>query len=76
VCVIDVPGQEDTAEVCNALDDDCDGLTDEDTDLDALVDMGSYQIYKYEASHPDADGESAGNKTTRSCSKAGVIPWY
>jgi len=79
-----------TDELCNGLDDDCDGKVDEATDdaagqgvVDAMVHVkrtvGStaydFYIYSYEASRPDAGAASEGRLTDRSCSKKGALPW-
>ena len=71
-----------SAEVCNGLDDDCDGVLD-DGAPDAWVSFtGSFGgggstrwIYAYEASHPDATGAAQGSMSHRSCSVAGRLPW-
>jgi hypothetical protein len=89
-CSITSTGKTAKDEECNGLDDDCDGLTDEGTDdtagmgvHDAMVHVArtvsgtayDYYIYSYEASRPDASSTNSGKVGTRSCSKAGVIPW-
>jgi hypothetical protein len=72
-------------EVCNGKDDDCDGMVDEPKGTpgsnpsyvkDALVQVRSdLWIYQYEASRVDADDKTPGIVTTRTCSRAGVLPW-
>lgn len=92
ICVITTgkAGKPPTNELCNGLDDDCDGKTDEEQNdaagLGVVDDMiriqrtvnsvnYDYYIYRYEASHPDATSSSSGVSTTRACGKAGVLPW-
>lgn len=79
-----VPG-DGSDEVCNGLDDDCDGLTDEPRDnpgsspsyvRDDVVKLrDDLWIYAYEASRVDANATSPGIVTTRTCSRPGVLPW-
>ncbi|MFH1130989.1 MAG: SUMF1/EgtB/PvdO family nonheme iron enzyme, partial [Pseudomonadota bacterium] len=89
-CMITTAGKNPVDEICNDLDDDCDGAIDEETDdaagkgvEDAMVHIQrtysgvayDYYIYKYEASRPDASGTSAGASQSRACSKPSVLPW-
>jgi len=89
-CKITTPGVSATNEACNGLDDDCDGLVDEEADdaagkgvVDAMVQINrtykgtpySFYIYTYEASRPDASTTSAGILATRACSQNQVLPW-
>ncbi|MGK0360524.1 MAG: Notch-like protein, partial [Bradymonadia bacterium] len=66
-------------EVCNGVDDDCDGVIDEGADLLVTVAADArgpaFGIYAYEASRVDADRDSAGQSFVRACSRPGVVPW-
>ena len=75
-----------TAELCNDLDDNCDGIVDNSDPadpkhiVDAMVELTlpgdrTYYIYRYEASRPDARADSAGIVPSRACSKPTVQPW-
>jgi hypothetical protein len=72
-----------TAEVCNGLDDNCDGQVDNPPAVGARIDSmtvvtgddGPFLIDTYEASRPDATAGSEGVSTARSCSNPAVLPW-
>ena len=67
-------------EQCNGIDDDCDGVIDEDisreSEMVAVILNGRiFWMDRWEASRPDASAESQGLDVSRACSKAGVLPW-
>jgi hypothetical protein len=72
-----------SAEQCDALDNNCDGIVDNATGPNRVVDamthvqVGALDFYidTYEASHPDATATSTGVSAARSCSNPSVIPW-
>jgi len=89
-CTQTQAGKSPTDEVCNGLDDDCDGLVDEEQDdsagkgvVDAMVHVQravngtsyDFYIYAYEAARPDASATASGAKSERACSRQGVLPW-
>ena len=75
------PGEE----ICNGKDDDCDGMIDEPKSMpgsnpsyvkDSVVQVRSdLWMYAYEASRIDATDTQSGIITSRTCSRAGVLPW-
>jgi len=89
VCVITSPGAAVANEVCNDVDDDCDGLVDEsvvnvgthpsyvqDDTVTINVAGQSVRVYTYEASRPSATSGDQGSGTeVRACSRPGVEPW-
>ncbi len=77
VCNAVDPGAGST-EICNGLDDDCNGMLD-DSVADEWVTVsgsfGSVQMYRYEATRPDSTVTNQGTLTHRPCSMAGRQPW-
>lgn len=79
-----VPGAP-SVELCNGVDDNCDGIVDNSDPSDAarvIDDMvhvtrggSDFWIYRYEASRPDASSSVSGIAGARSCSRSGVLPW-
>jgi hypothetical protein len=68
-----------TAELCNGIDDDCDGTVDDNPSNNWVqFNVGGVNrwIFQYEASRPNATASTPGTGTpTTACSRAGVIPW-
>jgi hypothetical protein len=67
-----------TAETCNGLDDDCDGVLDDGAPVSWVPFTSggaSRWIMQYEASRPNATSSSAGTMSHRVCSAASRIPW-
>jgi hypothetical protein len=70
-------------EQCDGLDNNCDGIVDNSSGPDRVIDAmtavtvgpSTFWIDTYEASHPDASASSTGVGTARACSKTGVLPW-
>jgi hypothetical protein len=72
-----VPGAP-TAETCNGVDDDCNGMVDDGVvdDMLHITSSGmSFYIDRYEASRPDATSTSPGLNEARRCVNANVLPW-
>ena len=89
-CKMILVGASPKNELCNGLDDDCDGKVDESTDdggykgvVDAMVHVKravggkqyDFYIYTHEASRPDSTATGHGKSAARACSRAGVLPW-
>jgi hypothetical protein len=69
-----------SAETCNGLDDDCDGLTDNllasNTTAEQWINIGTVSVFRYEASRPDANATLSGIASTgRPCSVPNRLPW-
>ncbi len=74
-CNITQPGGTASAELCDNLDNNCNGTIDDNAAQDWVSIGGGRQVMKWEASHPDATATNGGAVTARACSKAGVLPW-
>jgi hypothetical protein len=81
-----VPGAGPAAiELCNGIDDNCDGVIDNPDRMDPKHVVDDLQhvahggldfwIYRYEASRPDATSLDEGIDGARACSNAGALPW-
>lgn len=79
-----VPGAP-SAEICNGIDDNCDGVIDNagaDDPARVRDDMihiarGAldFWVYRHEASRPDSSTIEDGESTARACGRGGVLPW-
>jgi hypothetical protein len=77
-CQVTTPGALPGTEECNGLDDDCDGVVDNDTPghmMPVTIGATTYWVDVYEASRPDATELGAGRISDRACSEPGRIPW-
>jgi MYXO-CTERM domain-containing protein len=84
--VCDAPAApEPGAEVCNGVDDDCDGAVDEPRSSPGAgpsfvttpwveIAPGTWMM-QYEASRPDATASAAGALAARACARPDVLPW-
>ena len=80
VCSAEADYGQQGPEICDALDNDCDGDTDEDLDVHAgmvYIDHGGHAFWidRWEASRPDASAASRGFVTGYACARQGVLAW-
>ncbi len=76
ICQLTVPGKSATTEKCNGLDDNCDGKVDNNVVDEEWVTVGSFKIFRYEASRPDATSQNAGViPDGHPCSVPNRLPW-
>ena len=81
VCVITTPGASPGPELCDDQDNNCDGIVDNTTGPNRVIDamtnvvVGGQNFYidTYEASRPDA--ATTNTSTSRACSTANRPPW-
>ncbi|MBI2892071.1 MAG: SUMF1/EgtB/PvdO family nonheme iron enzyme, partial [Deltaproteobacteria bacterium] len=69
------PAGDPGVETCNGLDDDCNGLLDDDITDDMVQVAANLWVFRYEASRPDATVDDQGTDRSRACSSATVLPW-
>jgi hypothetical protein len=63
-------------ELCNGLDDDCNGKVDDAVTDEKWVKVGSFSIFQYEASRPDSTTTTEGIASDgRPCSVPSRLPW-
>jgi sulfatase-modifying factor enzyme 1/putative metal-binding protein len=77
-CNVTTPGQPSAPEVCDNLDNNCNGVPDDgapDTMVHVVGGGMAFWIDSYEASRPDATSADAGTAEHRSCSNPDVVPW-
>jgi hypothetical protein len=75
VCNITQPGGTASTELCDNLDNNCNGMVDDNAAQDWVSIGGGRQVMRWEASRPDATASDPGAVGTRVCSKGGVVPW-
>jgi Notch-like protein len=80
-CSVASPGVPAT-ETCNAIDDDCNGIVDDNIPLSAISTVtvprsggGTVRIMSYEASRADSTSTVEGTASRVACSRADRMPW-
>ncbi len=87
-CSVTTAGATAANEICDNKDNDCDGKTDESWSFGAFTGvpdgaisivagglLGTYRIFDFEASRPDALAGTSGFVETRACSVTSRLPW-
>jgi hypothetical protein len=64
-----------SSEICNGIDDDCNGTPDDNVIDEKWIDIGGLKVFTYEASRPDGSATAEGAKSGRACSVPGRLPW-